>query len=163
MEVTGAVLPLADPVVTGDAPLAATFDDETSLLSISAQGDVPSETLGSVTVADALGQLATLSVTLLPGPVAPSEVLLTAEDTELTATDLAYTWIEVEAAELVDGTTVSLIDNGVGELQVESLTLEAGAARTLFFAGTTPGTAVLLAIAGETVSDPLFIEIVAAE
>ncbi len=162
VEVTGAVFPLADPVVTGDAPLTATFDGGTSLLLLSAHGDVAEETLGSVTVEDALGQLASVAVTLLPGPLGSSDIDLNAENEELEATGLDYTWITVAAADLVDGTTVTLSAT-MGTLHSSSLVLQDGTAQTLFFAGTTPGTALLLAFVGDTVSDPEYIDIIAAE
>lgn len=162
VEVIGAVLPLEEPVVTGDVALGATFDEDTSLLVVAADEDVAWETTVSVTLVDALGQLATLSVTVLPGPVAPEGFTMTAETSSLTASGVDFTKVTVHADNVVDGTTAYL-NTTLGSLAANSLTLAGGEAETLFFAGVYDGTALLYATIGEFVSEPLLIDIAALE
>jgi hypothetical protein len=159
--VSGAVPPLEAPEVSSGARIEAAWDEPTGLLVLSTGDLLPRVTTGVVSVRDAAGQEATLTVFVQPGTPRPESVGLEAARASLPADGSSTTLITV-SADVPDGTPASLFTT-VGGFAQSEVALFGGSATALYVAGYDVGTATLLATVGHTTSAPLELELTPPE
>ncbi len=158
--VTGAYLPLDTPIESGDLSVNPSFDQQTSLLTLFTNELVSQPTQVVVGLRDALGQQAQLEVLVSSSEALPTELEISSADETLPVGGAGYTVIDIAAAGVPDGTEVTPATDGLGSYSVETVAIRDGGGQCLFFAGDTPGTAVLYATLGGYTSNPIVIELI---